>query len=258
MNHRDFGTRNEIINKMLHEEVKPYHEEGGKKEQVSTMFDNIAKYYDFLNRFLSLGIDTIWRKKAVRVLKEDNPQLVLDVATGTADLALEIERSLKPKKIIGVDISNQMLAVGRNKIAKKNLSDIITLENGDSENLRFESNTFDAITVAFGVRNYANLEKGLMEMQRVLKPGGKLVVLEFSQPTLFPFKQLFNFYFKNILPLIGRFTSKDPKAYQYLYESVQAFPDGKKFEAVLEKTKFHSTKSIPLTLGICSIYIGKK
>ena len=143
-------------------------------------------------------------------------------------------------------------------VVVQNLSDIITLENGDSENLRFESNTFDAITVAFGVRNYANLEKGLMEMQRVLKPGGKLVVLEFSQPTLFPFKQLFNFYFKNILPLIGRFTSKDPKAYQYLYESVQAFPDGKKFEAVLEKTKFHSTKSIPLTLGICSIYIGKK
>lgn len=243
---------------MTHNEVKPYNEAAGKKEQVSSMFNNIAKYYDFLNRFLSLGIDTIWRKKAVQLLKEDNPKIVLDVATGTADLALEVHRTLQPDKIIGVDISTEMLSVGRKKIAKKELSDIITLETGDSENLRFESNTFDAITVAFGVRNYENLEKGLAEMQRVLKPGGKLVVLEFSKPTIFPFKQLFNFYFKNILPLIGRFTSKDPKAYQYLYESVQAFPDGKKFEAVLEKTNFHSTKSIPLTLGICSIYIGKK
>jgi demethylmenaquinone methyltransferase/2-methoxy-6-polyprenyl-1,4-benzoquinol methylase len=240
------------------QEVKPYNAQGGKKEQVSTMFDNIAKYYDFLNRLLSLGVDTIWRKQAINLLKADKPAFVLDVATGTADLALEVHRVLKPRQIIGVDISREMLAVGREKIAKRKLTDIITLEQGDSENLRFESNTFDAITVAFGVRNFENLEKGLAEMQRVLKPNGKLIVLEFSRPTLFPFKQLFNFYFKNILPLIGKMTSKDPKAYRYLYESVQAFPDGKKFEALLQKTGYQSTQSIALTLGICSIYVGKK
>ncbi len=240
------------------EEVKPYHEEGGKKEQVSQMFDNIAKNYDFLNRFLSFRFDVLWRKKAIKLLKADQPKVILDVATGTADVALETYKQLQPEKIIGVDISNEMLAVGRTKIAKKELSDIITLENGDSENLRFESNTFDAITVAFGVRNFENLEKGLGEMQRVLKKGGKLVVIEFSQPTIFPFKQLYNFFFKYILPTIGKLISKDPKAYKYLYESVQAFPDGKNFEAIMQKKGFHSTKSIPLTLGICSIYIGKK
>lgn len=243
---------------MIHDKVTPYDKEDGKKEQVSTMFDNIAKYYDFLNGFLSLGIDNYWRRKAIEQLKMDNPKVVLDVATGTADLALEIEKALDAKQIVGVDISNEMLAIGRQKIAKKNLSEVITLETGDSENLRFDDNTFDAITVAYGVRNFENLEKGLKEMNRVLKSGGKLIVLEFSKPTIFPFKQLFNFYFKNILPFIGRLTSKDPKAYQYLYESVQAFPDGKQFEAVLQKTNFHSTKSISLTLGICSIYIGKK
>jgi demethylmenaquinone methyltransferase/2-methoxy-6-polyprenyl-1,4-benzoquinol methylase len=209
------------------EEVKPYNEQGGKKEQVSEMFDNIAKNYDFLNRFLSFRFDVLWRKKAIKLLKGDNPKIILDVATGTADVALETYKQLNPEKIIGVDISNEMLAVGRTKIAKKELSDIITLENGDSENLRFESNTFDAITVAFGVRNFENLEKGLGEMQRVLKKGGKLVVIEFSQPTIFPFKQLYNFFFKYILPTIGKLISKDPKAYKYLYESVQAFPDGK-------------------------------
>ena len=238
--------------------VKPYEVEGSKKKQVSTMFDNIAPYYDLLNKVLSLGIDKVWRRKAIRLLKEDNPKIILDVATGTADLALEIAKTLQPEKIVGVDISTEMLAIGRQKIDKKSLSQLITLEEGDSENLPFESNSFDAITVAFGVRNFENLEKGLAEMFRVLKPNGKVIILEFSKPTIFPFKQLFNFYFKYILPTIGKLTSKDPKAYKYLYESVQAFPDGKHFVKILDKLGYQSTKSISLSLGICSIYLGRK
>ncbi len=242
----------------MSQDIKPYQKEGSKKKQVSNMFDNIAPYYDFLNHFLSLGIDKSWRRKAVKVLEKDNPKKILDVATGTADFAIEANKHLQPESIIGVDISEEMLSIGRTKIAKKGLENIIQLQSGDSENLPFEDNSFDAIIVAFGVRNYENLEKGLKEMNRVLKRGGKLVVLEFSRPSIFPFKQLFNFYFKYILPTIGRITSKDKKAYSYLYESVQAFPDGKDFLNVLEKTGYHSTKDTPLTLGICSIYTGKK
>jgi len=243
---------------MKQEIVKPYEAEGSKKQQVSQMFDNIAPHYDLLNKVLSLGIDKIWRKTAIKLLEEDNPQYILDVATGTGDVALQIAKQLQPKKIVGIDISNEMLAIGRKKIAKQNLQKIITLEEADSENLPFEDNTFDAITVAYGVRNFENLEKGLSEMYRVLKPNGKMIVLEFSKPTMFPFKQLFNFYFANILPTIGKWTSKDPKAYRYLYESVQAFPDGNKFVAILDKLGFQSTKLISLSLGICSIYLGKK
>ena len=242
----------------MSEQVKPYEEGGSKKQQVSNMFDNIAPYYDFLNRFLSLGIDTIWRTKAINTLKESDPKIILDVATGTADVALEITRTLKPEKVIGLDISREMLDVGQKKIERKGKDTIIELQQGDSENLPFEDNTFDAITVAFGVRNFENLEKGLAEMQRVLKPEGKLMVLEFSKPRIFPFKQLFNFYFKYILPFIGKITSKDPKAYRYLYESVQAFPDGEKFLSILKKQGFKSYQCIPLTLGICSIYLGRK
>ncbi|MEM1322203.1 MAG: bifunctional demethylmenaquinone methyltransferase/2-methoxy-6-polyprenyl-1,4-benzoquinol methylase UbiE [Bacteroidota bacterium] len=222
------------------------------------MFNNIAPYYDLLNRLLSLGIDRSWRRKAIATLKADQPQRVLDVATGTADLALEAYKQLKPKHITGVDISDEMLEIGRVKIGKKDLGESIELLNGDSENLPFDDNTFDAITVAFGVRNFENLEKGLTEMRRVLNQGGKLVVLEFSRPTIFPFKQLFNAYFKYILPQIGRLTSKDPKAYSYLYESVQAFPDGQDFVTVLEKTGFKSNQCKRLSLGICSIYTGQK
>lgn len=238
--------------------VKPYEAEGSKKQQVSTMFDRIAPYYDFLNRLLSLGIDTIWRKKAINLLKADQPQKILDVATGTADVAIEAANSLSPEKIVGVDISVEMLEVGRKKIQRKGLQEIIRLEEGDSENLPFPDNTFDALTVAFGVRNFENLEQGLREMQRVLKPGGKVVILEFSKPTVFPFRQLYHFYFKNILPFIGKFTSKDPKAYRYLYESVQAFPDGDQFLNILSQTGYKSNRCIPLTLGICSIYLGEK
>ncbi len=242
----------------MQETVKPYNkEEGGKKQQVSKMFDNIAPYYDFLNRLLTLRIDVLWRKKAIKALEANQPKRILDVATGTADVAIMMAKQLNVDKIIGMDISKEMLAVGRKKILKKELSDKITLEHGDSENLPYEDNSFDAATVAFGVRNFEDLKKGLSEMKRVIKPGGQLVVLEFSKPTMFPFKQGFNFYFKYILPLIGRITSKDPKAYDYLYRSVQVFPDGDAFLDILQQTGFNNTKCKQLSLGICSIYTAQ-
>lgn len=239
-------------------QVKPYSSEGSKKSQVSAMFNRIAPYYDLLNRVLSLGIDRNWRKKAISLLESSHPKQILDVATGTADVALETARRLSPDSIIGVDISADMLAIGRQKITKQGLDEVIRLEEADSENLPFADNTFDAVTVAFGVRNFEHLELGLAEMQRVLKPGGQVVILEFSKPVAFPFKQLFHFYFRNILPFIGKITSKDPKAYRYLYESVQAFPDGDAFLEVLQKTGYNNNRCIPLTLGICSIYSGQK
>lgn len=239
-------------------EVKPYQQQGSKKKQVEDMFDNIASKYDFLNHFLSLGIDITWRKKAIDKLKADNPKKILDVATGTADVAIEMTKRLNPESIVGLDLSKEMLAVGQKKIEKRKIDDIIELVHGDSENLPFEDNTFDAITVAFGVRNFENLEKGLKEMNRVLKPDGQVVILEFSKPTSFPFKQGYNFYFKNILPNIGKLTSKDPKAYNYLYESVQAFPDGEKFLEVMSKTGYKHNQAQSLTLGICAIYTGRK
>lgn len=243
---------------MAQQEVKPYNHQDSKKNQVSKMFDNIAPWYDFLNHFLSLGIDITWRRRAIRTLKNLQPKLILDVATGTADLAIEAERQLSPDKIIGIDIANEMLEIGRQKLKKRQITQKIELFLGDSENLSFPDNTFDAVTVAFGVRNFENLGKGLLEMYRVTRPGGKVVILEFSKPTLFPFRQLYNFYFRNFLPVIGRVTSKDPKAYRYLYESVQAFPDGKDFVNVLKKTGFQSATYKPLTLGICTLYLAEK
>jgi demethylmenaquinone methyltransferase/2-methoxy-6-polyprenyl-1,4-benzoquinol methylase len=240
------------------ESVKPYSEEGSKRGQVSKMFNTIAPYYDFLNHLLSGGIDIIWRRKAIDCLKESDPKVIMDMATGTGDLAITAANRLNPEKIVGVDISVNMLDIGRKKISKKGMETLITMQEGSAENLPFPDNTFDAITVAFGVRNFENLNKGLKEMNRVLKTGGTLVVLEFSQPKVFPFKQVFNAYFKYILPLIGRITSKDPKAYQYLYDSVQAFPSGSEFENYLKNNGYKSNKWIPLTLGICSIYLGKK
>ncbi len=239
-------------------QVTPYTTEEAKKVQVTKMFDRIAPYYDFLNRLLTLRIDVLWRRKAIKQLKAIQPKKVLDVATGTADLAIETARQVDVDKIIGVDIANQMLEIGRKKLDKRQLSDKIELLEGDSENLPFEDNSFDAITVAFGVRNYQNLEKGLVEMNRVLRKGGKVVILEFSKPRVFPFKQLFNFYFKRILPLIGRITSKDPRAYSYLYESVQAFPDYDAFTSILERCGYKDCKWKSLSLGICSIYTGLK
>ena len=240
--------------------VKPYEADGSKTQQVSKMFDNIAKHYDFLNHFLSLGIDKIWRRKMIAELVEVQPKRILDVATGTADVAINTIKQLKIKdlKIVGVDISNEMLNVGRKKLVTEGVNDVIELALGDSENLPFDGNNFDAVTVAYGVRNFENLERGLAEMHRVLSANGKIVVLEFSRPRIFPFRQLFNFYFKNILPTIGKLTSKDARAYSYLYESVQAFPDGDDFLTVLNKVGFKNTSCTSLTLGICSLYVGYK
>lgn len=238
--------------------VKPYNE-GGKKEEVEKMFDNIAHSYDFLNHFFSLGIDILWRKKAIRILKKEQPKLVLDVATGTADFAMEAVRmDLGADKIVGVDISEGMLDVGRKKIKEKGWDSKIELKKGDSENLPFENSTFDGYTVAFGVRNFENLEKGMTEMLRVLKPGALGIVLEFSKPKKFPVKQGFQVYFKYIMPLIGKVVSKDNRAYAYLPESVQAFPSGEDFIDVMKKVGYVDTKCIPVSGGIASIYLGRK
>ncbi len=238
--------------------VVPYKEkQASKKEQVAEMFNNISHKYDFLNHFLSLGIDILWRKKAIKYLKKDKPEHILDIATGTGDFAIEA-LALNPKKIVGVDISEGMLEVGRKKMQKRGYDGIIDLQMGDSEKLLFEDNTFDAVIVSFGVRNFENLEKGLADMNRVLKAGGKAVILEFSKPTKFPFKQIYNFYFKAILPKLGKLISKDNAAYTYLPESVEAFPDGPNFLKVLEKAGFKNTQWRSLTFGISSIYIGQK
>jgi demethylmenaquinone methyltransferase / 2-methoxy-6-polyprenyl-1,4-benzoquinol methylase len=238
--------------------VLPYKEDkSGKKQQVARMFDNISGRYDLLNHLLSLGIDKAWRKQAIRLLKPLQPKLLLDVATGTGDFALQA-MELQPTKIIGVDISEGMLEMGRKKIERLGKTGVIELRTRDSENLGFEENKFDAVTVAFGVRNFENLEKGLQEIFRVLRPGGMLVVLEFSKPRSFPFRQLYNFYFKFVLPKIGSLISKDKSAYTYLPESVQAFPDGEAFMTILKKVGFKDTACRSLTFGISSIYTGRK
>lgn len=239
--------------------ITPYHDQQGtKKQQVADMFNNISKTYDFLNHFMSLGIDIIWRKKAINELKKDQPKLILDVATGTGDFAFEALSILKPDKIIGVDISQGMLDIAKQKIAKRNLGDHFEVKLGDSEKLPFEADEFDAVTVAYGVRNFENLEIGLADIQRVLKPDGKAVILEFSKPKVFPVKQLYKFYFNYITPGIGKLFSKDSRAYSYLPESVAAFPDGETFVGLMDKVGFKNTKCRPLAFGICSIYIGVK
>ena len=239
-------------------QVVPYKEEDkSKKEQVADMFNNISPKYDLLNHTLSLGIDILWRKKAVRLLKPYQPKSILDIATGTGDFAVESSR-LKPDKIVGVDISEGMLEVGREKMIRKKLDGLVSMELGDSENLHFEDNIFDVVTVAFGVRNYENLKKGLSEMFRVTAPDGHVMIIEFSKPTRFPVKQLYNFYFKSILPKIGRLVSKDNAAYQYLPDSVAAFPDGQRFLDILNEVGYKEAKCIPLTFGISSIYWARK
>lgn len=238
--------------------VKPYNkEESSKKEEVAEMFNNISGRYDFLNHFLSLGIDKSWRKKAVKQLREVQPKRILDIATGTGDFAIA-SLKLNPEEIIGVDISQGMLDVGIEKMKKKGVDKIIKMRIGDSENLPFEDGYFDALTVGFGVRNYENLEKGLTDMLRVLRPGGKAVILEFSKPKSFPMKQMFGFYSKRIIPFIGKRISKDERAYAYLPESVEAFPEGKDFTDILEKIGYTKVEAKPVTGGIATIYSGIK
>ncbi len=235
--------------------IKPYKsKEGGKKEQVADMFNNISKTYDVLNRVMTMGIDTIWRKKAIRSLKDLQPQYILDVATGTGDFAIESLRILKPRKIIGVDISAGMLEVAQEKIKKKGLQQQLEVQLGDSERLQFDDNTFDAVTVAFGVRNFENLEQGLADIHRVLKPGGRAVILELSNPTAFPIKQLYHFWFHKLTPALGKLVSKDTSAYSYLPESVANFPDGQRFAAITDKVGYSQTKVRPQTFGFCTIY----
>ncbi|MFN3588411.1 MAG: bifunctional demethylmenaquinone methyltransferase/2-methoxy-6-polyprenyl-1,4-benzoquinol methylase UbiE [Spirosomataceae bacterium] len=239
--------------------VVPYKEKNtGKREQVAEMFDNISPKYDLLNRVLSGGIDIYWRKRAISLLKKEKPQLILDIATGTGDLAIEAVRQLNPEKVIGVDISKGMLQFGVEKMKKLGLDKKIELRMGDSEKLLFDDNTFDAVIVSFGVRNFENLLKGLTDMHRVTKEGGTCVVVEFSNPRKFPFKQLYTFYSNTILPFIGKLVSKDNAAYSYLPESVKAFPDGDEFLSIFNKAGFKETICIPLTFGICSVYVGKK
>jgi demethylmenaquinone methyltransferase/2-methoxy-6-polyprenyl-1,4-benzoquinol methylase len=240
-------------------QVKPNPESDiAKKQQVEDMFNSIAFRYDFLNRFLSLGIDIGWRKKAIGFLKPLKPQHILDVATGTADLAIMAAKILKPSKIIGVDIAQLMLNVGSTKIKEQGLDKIITLQRADSENLPFESNMFDAVTVAFGVRNFENLEKGLNEIYRVLKPGGRAVILEFSNPQSFPYKQVYQFYFKHILPFWGNLLSKSANAYTYLPQSVKYFPEGKAFAQILKQCQFNAIIVKTLTFGTCTLYVANK
>lgn len=238
--------------------VVPYEQESGsKKEQVARMFNNISRRYDFLNHFLSLGIDRGWRRKAIELLRPLKPQTILDIATGTGDFAVQAT-ILRPQKIVGVDISEGMLDVGKKKVKAKHLDNVVTLQYGDSENLPFNDNSFDAITVGFGVRNFEDLRRGLTEMYRVLKPGGQAVILEFSRPGSFPFKQVYNFYFSFILPRIGKMVSKDDSAYTYLPKSVEAFPDGEDFIRILQDVGFKQNQCRSLTFGVSSIYTGTK
>ncbi|ATL45955.1 bifunctional demethylmenaquinone methyltransferase/2-methoxy-6-polyprenyl-1,4-benzoquinol methylase UbiE [Chitinophaga caeni] len=229
-----------------------------KKEQIAHMFNDIAPRYDFLNRFLSLGIDVIWRKKALRMLKKDRPQKMLDVATGTGDFAIMAHKILQPQHITGIDISAGMLEFGRQKIENAGLSGKISLQLGDSETISFADQTFDAITVAYGVRNFENIEKGLSEMFRVLKPGGKLIILEFSNPTAFPIKQLYHFYFKYITPRVGKLVSKNRDAYEYLPDSVKAFPQGQVMCDILTNIGFQAVTCKTLTFGISSVYCATR
>ena len=243
---------------LMSSKVTPYKDSSlSKKQQVSEMFDNVSGNYDLLNRILTFGIDIKWRNKVVKIVGDKNPETILDIATGTGDFAIMLAK-LNPKKIIGLDLSKGMLDVGIKKVKEKNLDGLIEMVLGDSEYLPFKDNSFDAVTVGFGVRNFENLDKGLQEVLRVLKPKGVFVILETSQPEKFPVKQLFNFYSKFIIPTIGKIFSKDKRAYTYLPKSAAVFPYGKKFNNILEKNGFNNATNKPLTFGAASIYTAIK
>ncbi|MCV2486072.1 bifunctional demethylmenaquinone methyltransferase/2-methoxy-6-polyprenyl-1,4-benzoquinol methylase UbiE [Flavobacterium sp. SH_e] len=242
----------------MSEKITPYKDSSlGKKEQVTQMFDTISGNYDNLNRVISFGIDVKWRKKVLKIVSDKKPKVILDIATGTGDLAILLSQT-NAEKIIGLDISAGMLEVGKKKVEEKKLSNVIELVLGDSENMPFEDNYFDAITVGFGVRNFENLEKGFAEILRVLKPNGVFVILETSVPDKFPYKQGYNFYSKNILPLIGKLFSKDNDAYGYLSESAAAFPYGEALNNILRKTGFIDVVAMPQTFGVATIYSASK
>lgn len=246
------------MTQFAHDNIKPFSTEGSKKEQVSEMFDHIAPRYDFMNRILSGGIDHSWRRKAIKKFKKDNPQFILDVATGTADMAIMAAKILAPKKITGIDISKKMLETGRKKIEKEELGTKIELVGGDGETINFPANSFDGVMVAFGVRNFEHLEKGLTEILRVMKPGAQLIVLEFSKPKIPGVKALYNLYMGIIAPQIAKWFNQSKKAYQYLNESAKAFPDRQQFAEILKQTGYSDTGWKPLSLGICCIYSGRK
>jgi len=247
------------MNTYSHDAIVPFKDSGeSKKKQVEKMFDKIAFRYDFLNRFLSAGIDVSWRRKAIKELMSIHPKNILDVATGTGDFAVTSYKILKPEQVTGIDISDGMLEIGRKKVKSLGLEGQIQLLNGDSEAIFFDDSSFDAVTVAFGVRNFENLEKGLSEINRVLRPGGKLIVLEFSKPNAPVIKNLYNFYMRFVTPKIGKLISKNNEAYQYLNNSVQKFPEREKFIQILNQLKYRHSFYKTLSLGICTIYCGEK
>jgi demethylmenaquinone methyltransferase/2-methoxy-6-polyprenyl-1,4-benzoquinol methylase len=236
--------------------IKPYNNsDKSKKSQVEEMFDNIAWRYDFLNHFLSIGIDKHWRRKAIKLLSVESPKRILDVATGTGDFAIAASK-INPDSITGIDLSKQMLQIGKEKVIRKKLESVVTLLEGDAENLSFDDKSFDAFIVAFGVRNFESLEQGLHEMFRVLKPGGMGLILEFSKPGNSLVRHFYSFYFYRVLPFFGRWFSKDRKAYSYLPDSVGAFPDRKEFISLMETIGFEKTRYIDLTFGIATIFTG--
>ena len=240
------------------EKLLPYDSPDKKGDQVEQMFDSIAENYDLLNHTLSMGIDRGWRRKSILTLKKNNPQSILDIATGTGDLAVLAYKLLKPEKILAIDLSEKMMEVGRQKVAKEKLSSVISFEKQDCMELEISDNSFEAAMVAFGVRNFENLDKGLKEILRVLKPGGQLMILELSTPKSFPMKQAYWLYSRIFIPTVGRLISKDKAAYSYLPKSIEVFSQGKEMVEILTKNGFKKASFKTYTLGICSMYLGYK
>ena len=240
------------------ETIKPYEEEAGKTVQVERMFDNIAHTYDKLNHRLSWDIDKGWRRKAIRQLVPFHPKTLLDIATGTGDFAILAAEMLQPDRLVGADISEGMMDIGREKVRQKGLQDIIAFEKEDCMALSYTDGTFDAVTAAFGIRNFADLDQGLKEMCRVLKVGGHLSIVELTTPVAFPMKQLFHVYSHTVLPIYGRLISKDTSAYRYLTKTIEAFPQGERMTEILKKAGFREASFRRLTFGICTMYIATK